>query len=32
MKFFERKLAGGMGLEDSFRRVVNRVRYARAVT
>ena len=30
MQFFERKLAGGMALEDSFRRAVNRVRYARA--
>jgi len=32
MQFFERKLAGGMALEDSFRRAVNRVRYARAGT
>ena len=28
MQFFERKLAGGMALEDSVRRAVNRVRYA----
>ena len=32
MKFFERKLAGGMALEDSLRRAVNRARYARAQT
>jgi peptidoglycan/xylan/chitin deacetylase (PgdA/CDA1 family) len=32
MQFFERKLAGGMALEDSFRRALNRVRYARAGT
>jgi peptidoglycan/xylan/chitin deacetylase (PgdA/CDA1 family) len=32
MEFFERKLAGGMALEDSFRRVLNRVRYAKAST
>ena len=32
MQYFERKLAGGMALEDSFRRAVNRVRYARAGT
>lgn len=32
MQFFERKLAGGMALEDSFRRAVNRVRYAKAGT
>lgn len=32
MKFFERKLAGGMALEDSLRRAVNRARYARAET
>ncbi len=32
MHFFERKLAGGMALEDSFRRAVNRARYARAST
>jgi peptidoglycan/xylan/chitin deacetylase (PgdA/CDA1 family) len=29
MDFFARKLAGGMGLEDAFRRAVNRVRYTR---
>jgi peptidoglycan/xylan/chitin deacetylase (PgdA/CDA1 family) len=29
MDFFARKLAGGMGLEDSVRRAMNRVRYAR---
>ena len=28
MQYFERKLAGGMALEDSFRRAMNRVRYA----
>lgn len=32
MEFFEHKLTGGMGLEDSFRRLVNRARYARAST
>ena len=32
MDFFARKLAGGMGLEDAFRRAVNRVRYARLAT
>ncbi len=32
MRWFERKLAGGMGLEDSLRRVVNRRRYAGATT
>ena len=32
MQFFERKLAGGMALEDSFRRAMNRVRYAKATT
>jgi hypothetical protein len=32
MQFFARKLAGGMALEDSVRRAVNRVRYAKAVT
>lgn len=32
MQFFERKLAGGMALEDSFRRAMNRARYARATT
>jgi peptidoglycan/xylan/chitin deacetylase (PgdA/CDA1 family) len=32
MHFFERKLAGGMALEDSVRRAMNRVRYARAGT
>ena len=32
MQFFERKLAGGMALEDSFRRAMNRVRYAKAAT
>ena len=32
MQFFERKVAGGMALEDSFRRAMNRVRYARAGT
>ena len=30
MRWFERKLAGGMGLEDALRRVVNRRRYAGA--
>jgi peptidoglycan/xylan/chitin deacetylase (PgdA/CDA1 family) len=29
MEYFERKVAGGMALEDSFRRIVNRARYAR---
>src|SRR5205085_4281454 len=32
MQFFERKLAGGMALEDSFRRALNRARYSRAST
>jgi len=32
MQYFERKLAGGMTLEDSLRRVMNRARYARAST
>src|SRR4051812_19800950 len=32
MQYFERKLAGGMAMEDSFRRVLNRVRYAKAGT
>jgi hypothetical protein len=32
MQYFERKLAGGMALEDSFRRAMNRARYARAST
>jgi peptidoglycan/xylan/chitin deacetylase (PgdA/CDA1 family) len=32
MQFFERKLAGGMALEDSFRRAMNRARYSRAST
>ena len=32
MQYFERKLAGGMTLEDSFRRAMNRVRYAKAQT
>jgi peptidoglycan/xylan/chitin deacetylase (PgdA/CDA1 family) len=32
MRFFERKLAGGMALEDSFRRAIDRARYARAST
>jgi peptidoglycan/xylan/chitin deacetylase (PgdA/CDA1 family) len=32
MHFFERKLAGGMALEDSLRRAMNRLRYARAGT
>jgi peptidoglycan/xylan/chitin deacetylase (PgdA/CDA1 family) len=32
MHFFERKLEGGMALEDSFRRAMNRVRYAKAGT
>ena len=32
MQFFERKLAGGMALEDSLRRTLNRARYARAST
>jgi peptidoglycan/xylan/chitin deacetylase (PgdA/CDA1 family) len=32
MQFFGRKLAGGMALEDSVRRAMNRVRYARAGT
>jgi peptidoglycan/xylan/chitin deacetylase (PgdA/CDA1 family) len=32
MQYFERKLAGGMVLEDSLRRAMNRARYARAST
>jgi hypothetical protein len=32
MEYFERKLAGGMALEDSFRRAINRARYARSST
>ena len=32
MRWFERKLAGGMGLEDGIRRVLNRGRYAGATT
>jgi peptidoglycan/xylan/chitin deacetylase (PgdA/CDA1 family) len=32
MDFFARKLAGGMGLEDSVRRAMNRLRYARLAT
>jgi peptidoglycan/xylan/chitin deacetylase (PgdA/CDA1 family) len=32
MDFFARKLAGGMGLEDAFRRAINRVRYNRLAT
>ena len=32
MQFFERKVAGGMALEDSFRRAINRARYSRAST
>jgi len=32
MQFFERKLAGGMALEDSLRRTLNRARYAKAST
>ena len=32
MDFFARKLAGGMGLEDAFRRAINRVRYTRLAT
>jgi peptidoglycan/xylan/chitin deacetylase (PgdA/CDA1 family) len=32
MQYFERKLVGGMALEDSLRRVMNRARYARAST
>jgi peptidoglycan/xylan/chitin deacetylase (PgdA/CDA1 family) len=32
MRFFGYKLAGGMALEDSFRRAVNRVRYSKART
>jgi peptidoglycan/xylan/chitin deacetylase (PgdA/CDA1 family) len=32
MDFFARKLTGGMGLEDAFRRAINRVRYARLAT
>ena len=32
MRYFERKVAGGMALEDRLRRVVNRRRYANTVT
>ena len=32
MQYFDRKLAGGMTLEDSLRRTVNRVRYVKAAT
>ena len=32
MQFFERKLAGGMALEDTVRRALNRARYAKAST
>jgi len=32
MRFFQHKLQGGMALEDSFRRAINRVRYAKAHT
>ena len=32
MRFFEHKLAGGMALEDAWRRAINRVRYAKANT
>ena len=32
MRWFERKLAGGMGLEDGIRRVLNRGRYGGATT
>jgi peptidoglycan/xylan/chitin deacetylase (PgdA/CDA1 family) len=32
MQFFERKLVGGMALEGSFRRAMDRARYARAST
>ena len=32
MRYFERKARGGMALEDRLRRVVNRRRYANAVT
>jgi len=32
MQYFERKLAGGMALEDSLRRAINRARYARSST
>jgi peptidoglycan/xylan/chitin deacetylase (PgdA/CDA1 family) len=32
MQYFERKLAGGMALEDSLRRAINRARYARSAT
>jgi peptidoglycan/xylan/chitin deacetylase (PgdA/CDA1 family) len=32
MQYFERKLAGGMALEDTVRRTLNRVRYAKART
>jgi hypothetical protein len=32
VRYFERKLAGGMALEDSLRRAINRARYARSTT
>jgi peptidoglycan/xylan/chitin deacetylase (PgdA/CDA1 family) len=32
MRYFEHKLAGGMALEDTCRRAINRVRYAKART
>jgi peptidoglycan/xylan/chitin deacetylase (PgdA/CDA1 family) len=32
MRWFERKVAGGMGLEDTLRRALNRRRYASATT
>ena len=32
MRWFERKVAGGMAFEDDLRRLLNRVRYQRAVT
>ena len=32
MEYFGRKLAGGMALEDSMRRALNRVRYAKAAS
>ena len=32
MRWFERKVAGGMGFEDSLRRLVNRRRYAGATS
>jgi peptidoglycan/xylan/chitin deacetylase (PgdA/CDA1 family) len=31
MQWFERKVAGGMGVEDAIRRAANRWRYSRAV-